>query len=262
LNKDRLNNDFICSAKCSHEIILLCGYLFIIVASLLFTKTEAQINYASLSFQLSLPQGDYKQTYPKTGTGFLFDIVHQLQDNSFIGAGGEAGFMQLNHTDEIYNGYYQNKYNTYHVGSTSYIFSIAPKLRVNFPVLQNTMKIFLDFSVGTNIFFTSSGISHDKHTFFSGIDPNDFSSKLIIDSSSSHSYWALRAGCGAGTEMLMGKKKKLAFIFKFSYLYGGNAKYFSHPDIQNLQITLVPQESKTSMLLAEAGIRFKIFHKK
>lgn len=207
---------------------------------------------------MSLPQGDYKETYPKTGTGFLFGFVHHLPHTSSVGFGGELGFMQVNNANETYDGYYHNRYNTYSVGSTSYIFSIAPKLRVNFPVLQNTMKIFMDFSIGTNIFLTSSVISHDKYTFWE-IEPGP---KVIIDSSSSHNYWAFRAGAGLGTDISIGKRKKIVAEVKCSYLYGSNAKYFSHPSIENQQINLVPKESKTSMLLAEAGFRFKMCNKK
>jgi len=51
-------------------------------------------------------------------------------------------------------------------------------------------------------------------------------------------------------------------LFKGSYLYGSRAKYYAHPAINNTQIILSPKESKTSMVLAETGIRFGLFHKK
>lgn len=145
--------------------------------------------------------------------------------------------------------------------------TIAPKLAINLVTLKNSMKFFIDFTIGTNMFLTYSAISHKKE-YNILTDTYDFLTdthsrrRVKIDSSSSHSYWALRAGAGIGTAIPFGKNKKMSLLFKCSYLYGSYAKYFSHPAIQNLQITIVPKESNTSMLLTEAGFRFKMFNKK
>ena len=49
--------------------------LFIIITTtILFLAATAQRNTATLNFQLSLPQGDYKKTYPKTAYGLLIDL--------------------------------------------------------------------------------------------------------------------------------------------------------------------------------------------
>ncbi len=66
---------------------------FIILSFLFLAKTNAQLNNAAISFQLDLPQGDYKKTYNKLGTGFLFGIVHRLHDKLLIVLGGEIGFL-------------------------------------------------------------------------------------------------------------------------------------------------------------------------
>ncbi len=63
-------------------------FLFLILSFLFLAKTSGQVNDAVLSFQLNLPQGDYKKTYNKLGTGFLFGIVHRLHIKSFIDHGG------------------------------------------------------------------------------------------------------------------------------------------------------------------------------
>ncbi len=241
-------------------------FLIIILSFLFFAKTNGQVNNAALSFQLNLPQGDYKKTYNKLGTGFLFGIVHQLPNKSFVSVGGEFGFLQVSQADDRYTGYFQNKYNTYTIGATNYILTIAPKLAINLVTLNNSVRVFIDFTIGTNMFLTYSDISHKKgydfltNTYY--ILTNTYTDRVKIDSSSFHSYWALRAGAGIGTAIPIGKNKKMSVLFKCFYLYGSYAKYFSHPAIHNLRITLVPKESKTSMLLAEAGVRFKIFNKK
>ncbi len=241
-------------------------FFFLILSFLFFAKTNAQLNNAAVSFQLHLPQGDYKKTYNKLGTGFLLGIVHRLHDKSFIGLGGEIGFLQVSQAGDEYKGYFQNKYNKYSIGVTNYILTLAPKLSINLVTLKNSIKVFFDFTIGTNIFLTSSSISHEKgyniltdtYDFFTGTH----SERVKIDSSSFHGYWALRAGAGIGTAIPIGKSKKISVLFKCSYLYGSYAKYFSHPAVQNLQINIVPKESNTSMLLTEAGLRFKIFNRK
>ncbi len=128
------------------------------------------------------------------------------------------------------------------------------------------MKVFIEFTIGTNIFLTYSAISHEKRynilTDAYDILTDTHTNRVKIDSSSFQSYWALRAGAGIGTAIPIGKNKKMSVIVKCSYLYGSHAEYFSRPAVQNLQITLVPKESNTSMLLAEAGFHFKIFNKK
>jgi hypothetical protein len=241
--------------------------LFFITLLLFLLKTEAQTNRASLTFQMSLPQGDYKKAYPKTGTGFIFGVVHHLQANPFIGIGGEMGLLQVSNDNTTYAGYYHNHYNYYYISATNYIFTVAAQLRIDLSAPHKSVKYFIDFSVGTNIFFTYSAISHDGGVdIIQVITEGDIipplPKNLKIDSSSSHSYWALRTGAGIGTEIPVGKNKKLSLLLKCSYLYGSNAQYYTHPDAQNLQISLRPDESGTSVFLAEAVIRFKIFNKK
>jgi hypothetical protein len=224
---------------------------------LLLVKTQAQQNTVSLSFQMSLPVGDYKNTYPKTGTGFLLSYIHRLPLLPSAGIGGEIGFLQMNATDGRYEGAYRNEYHTYIVSASNYIFTIAPKLRIELYTIKKTGKLFIDCSIGANIFFSYAAISHNGSY---DILTNTY--KDIRDSSSSSGYLVLRAGIGTGMELPLGKKKKRYLLLKGSYIYGGKAKYFSHPTIDQLQIRLEPKESKTCMLLAELGLRFNIGSKK
>ncbi len=55
-------------------------------------------------------------------------------------------------------------------------------------------------------------------------------------------------------------RREISTIIKGYYLYGSHAKYYSRPYIANTQIILSPKASGTTMVLAEAGIRFGIFN--
>lgn len=232
-----------------------------ILAALWLSTSEAQKTYESISFQMSLPQGDYKKTYPKTGTGMILGLIHQLGSKSRIGIGGEIGLLQINQKSERYEGYFRNQYHTYYVSSASYVFTIAPKLRLYYPLETKSVKIFSDLSIGMNVFNTASGISHDRErrTVIDYIFNDNYYVEDIQDSTLNHTYWALRAGFGTGAEIFMGKKKNIVLTLKLSYFYGSHVKYFTHPVVDGFQFTVTPKESRTSMLILETGFRFRIF---
>lgn len=222
----------------------------------------AQQNALSLNFQMSLPLGSYKDSYPKTGTGLLLGYLHPLASQTAVAVGAEAGLLQMNASSERYTGYYRNEYHTYTVASSNYIFTIAPRLRGELLNVFKTGKVFIDCSIGTNIFFSYTGISHSYPYNFIRNDVLGTGFTTATDSSRSHSYWALRAGIAPGVEIPLGKKNKRCLLLKCSYVYGSNAQYFSHPAIQQLQIQLAPKTSNTSMLLPELGFRFNLGTKK
>ncbi len=223
---------------------------------------QAQQNTISLSFQMSLPLGTYKQTYPKTGTGLLLGYLHPLPSQAAVAIGGEAGLLQVNSKSERYTGYYRNEYHPYIVATSNYIFTVAPKIRIELLTVFKTGKIFIDGSIGTNIFFSYTAISHDYDYNFIRSDVLGSGFTSATDSSRSHGCWALKAGIGPGIALPLGQKAGTQLLLKCSYVYGSNAVYFSHPAINQLQIHLEPKQSNTSMLLAELGFLFKISGKK
>jgi hypothetical protein len=230
--------------------------LVVAILFLLFVEqTSAQFNYATLSFQLSFPQGDYKQTYPKTGSGILFGIMHQMKNESFE-AGGDIGLLQVSNANKRYEGSLNGNYFNYYVSATNYIITIAPKARVHLLYFKNNGSVFVDGTIGTNMFLTYGAISHNEAY---NILIDDYN--LKIDSSVSHVSWALRAGIGIGMVMPLNKKNTVALIIKGSYLYGGRVTYYANPAIHDLSISFEEKLSFTSMFLAEAGIRFDIFNK-
>ena len=223
---------------------------------------QAQQNSLSLSFQMSLPMGNYKATYPKTGTGLLLGYLHPLALQPAVAIGGEAGLLQMNSKTERYTGYYGNEYHPYIIATSNYIFTLAPKLRIELLTVLKTGKIFIDCIIGTNIFFSYTAISHDYDYNFIRNEVLGSGFTSATDSSRSHAYWALKAGIGPGIALPLGKKGSKHLLLKCSYVYGSKAGYFSHPDINQLQIHLEPKKSNTSMLLAELEFLFNLSGKK
>ncbi len=236
-----------------------CMRYFVLIAAtfLSLTKAYAQSNHASLTFQADLPQGDYKDHYSKLGTGLLLGFTHILKSKPSIAIGSDVGLLQVSNAGNSYTGLYRNSNHNYYASATNYIITVAPKLKINLFTFKKSATVFTDLTIGTNIFYTYAAISHYHGHEFLSRRP-----RSITDSSFSHGSLALRCGLGLGTEIPLGKKNKLALLLKFSYLYGSKANYFSNPHVQGLQITLTPQQSKTSMFLAETGIRFSIFNKR
>ncbi len=233
-------------------------HVVLIVATFgLLTKVYAQVNTASLTFQLSVPQGEYKDHYSKTGTGLLFSYTHRLKDKPGIALGGDMGILQVSKAGNSYSGLYRNRNDNYYASATNYIITIASKLRGYVFTFKGSVRVFIDLTIGTNIFFTYASISHYHGREFLSRRP-----RLVTDSSFSHSSLSLRCGLGVGTEISIDKKNKLALLLKCTYLYGSMVNYFSHPHVKGLEITLTPLQSRSSMFLAEAGVRFGMFNKK
>src|SRR5450631_3963919 len=103
----------------TRKLIFAAAFLF------LLAETQAQHNTLSFSFQMSLPAGNYKDTYPKTGTGLLLGYLHSFPSQPSVAIGGEIGLIVMNEKNDRYNGTYLNEYNTYYVSASSYIFTIA-----------------------------------------------------------------------------------------------------------------------------------------
>jgi len=229
--------------------------LFFIVL-LLVNKAYAQANTATLNLQVCFPQGDYKKTYPVTSSGLIFGIAHTLKDQPAFSIAGEVGILQVSGANKYYTGFYNNEYNTFVVASWNHILTFAATLKVNLLSEDESWKLYIDCSFGSNAFVTFSSISRDLYR-----DPITNTDVTKFYYSDLHTAWTLRAGGGMEVEIPLGLQKKIALVFKGSYLYGSNASYYARPAIHNTHINLAPRSSNTSMLLAETGIRFGIFNK-
>ncbi len=233
--------------------IFFSGFLLLLLA-----PSQAQQNSLSLTFQMSLPMGGYKKNYPKTGAGVLCGYLHSFATEPFtVSLGFEAGLLEMSEKDTTFNGIFRNTPGHYVVSASNYIFTLSPKLRIDLFSIGKSGKVFIEESIGANIFFSYAGVSHDV-----GYDPITDQTSVHYDSSAASSYWVLRAAAGAGIEMGLGKKTSTKLLFKFSYVYGAWSKYYTNPSIDQFQISMVPKESATCMLLAECGFRFRLGGKK
>jgi hypothetical protein len=229
---------------------------FLIIFNLLFIiHSYCQEKKATLSFQATFPQGEYKQVYPVTATGLKFGITQQLKKSQAISVGAELGILQVSGKNKNYTGYYNNEYNTFVVASWNHIITLATLFRANLLNHNKPWNLFVDVSFGTNLFITTTSISRDIPDPFRDRDRVEY---FYTDN---HASFTFRAGTGIGIEIPFGRMKKVAALLKGSYLYGTHADYYAKPIINNTQIILFPRNSKTTMLLLEAGVRFNL-HKK
>ena len=106
-------------------------FIIITIALLIFTKSVAQKNTATLSVQAAFPVGDYKETYPNTSSGMLFSIEHKLENQPPFSVGGEIGIMQVSGLNINYTGIYSNQFNTFVVASWNHIMTMAALLKLN-----------------------------------------------------------------------------------------------------------------------------------
>ncbi len=224
---------------------------------LLAFLSNTQTRNATISLQLSFPQQEYKNSYPITATGLLFGFAQPLKKESAISVGGEFGVLQVNGKQDYYTGFYNNVYNTYHVASWNHIITLGSLFRADLFKDKKKFNIFIDVSLGANMFITSATISREVD---GGVFRDD--NRVIYYYKDFNTSIAFRAGAGLGLEFPFGKKKRIAILMKGSYLYGSYAKYYARPTINNTEILLDPRASKTSMILSETGIRFSMFNKK
>lgn len=191
-----------------------------------------------------MPQGDYKRTYPVTSTGMIFSMVYRLKPDSPVSIGGELGVLQVSASKKHYGDYL--------VSSNNHIISLSPVVRVDLLEEDKKSNLFVDVKFGCNLFLTAATISSDYE------DPLTNTTVVTYYYSEFKTSYAFRAGTGVGFERMIGKKGRVWWLVKGSYLYGSHARYYAKPKIDGMNITLFPRQSKTSMILGEAGIRFSI----
>jgi hypothetical protein len=232
------------------------GVLFFLATIIVINNTLAQVNRGGVTFQAEFPTADYKKSYDVVPTGLLFNITHHLKNQTSFSFGGEIGILQVSGADKYYTGFYNYEFNTFLVASWNHIVTVGAIFKVNLFPENPSFEVDINVNAGTNIFITTASISRDV-----GIDPFTNTVKTKYYFSDNHASWALRVGGGFGIDIPLGRQKKTSILIKTSYLYGSHATYYAHPSIINTQIILSPKASGTSMVLAEAGIRFGMFNK-
>ncbi len=213
----------------------------------------SQKTITTISLQLSFPQQEYKETYPVTGVGLRWNVMHRPNLESPISIGGELGFLVTSSDSRVFDIYYLGLFDRYRVSASNNIFSMAFKARADLVDAEKPVQVFLDATAGTNLFF--SNVDVQRETFFGNTQ--------YAGGRSTRGYWAFIWGPGLGLEFPVGERKQVAISLKGSYLFGSNTKYLTDPVIDNDgTVYFTRHESKTDMLVMEAGVRFGIFREK
>jgi hypothetical protein len=116
------------------------------------------------------------------------------------------------------------------------IATIAFKTRADLVPNPSRIQVFVDATIGTNLFFSSVDI--ERETFFGN--------SQYSGGRSTKGRWAFIWGPGAGLEIPVGKRKEMAIAFRTAYLFGTNTRYLTDPYIDNNgTVYFTERESKT-----------------
>lgn len=213
-------------------------------------SANAQRTTASVHLQLTFPQGEYKANFPKTGVGARFNILRRLKEDGAISVGGEFGYLVTGSDAQLFDLYYGGYYDTYKVSASNNVLSLAFKARADLLPQERPMQVFVETTVGTNLFFSS--VSIERQSYFGN-------NSQYVDGDNSKGYWAFIWGPGLGIEIPIDKRRQAAISIKGSYLFGANTTYLTDPYVSNNgEVFFTQHESKTDMILAELGIRLSI----
>jgi hypothetical protein len=226
--------------------------LTVFFLSMLFPAANGQRTSAAVHLELGFPQGEYKSTpdYPKTGIGIRFNLLHRISDDSPFSVGGDIGYMATETETRDFELYYGGYYDTYRVSASSNIVNFAFKVRADLLPKEKPVLIFVEGTVGTNLFYSAANVQ--RLTYYGG--------SQYVDADNTKGYWAFTWGPGAGIEVPVGKNKRVAIAAKAAYLFGSNTTYLTDPNIDTNSGTVyfTQNESKTDMVLAELGARFAL----
>ena len=177
--------------------------------------------------------------------------MHRPSADVPLSIGGELGFVVTSTDSKYFDLYYLGYYDRYRITASNNIATIAFKARADLVPDQRTIQAFVDATIGTNLFFSSVDI--ERETFFGN--------SQYRGGRSTKGRWAFIWGPGVGIEIPLGKRKEMALAFRTAYLFGTNSKYLTDPYIDNNgTVYFTERESKTDMLIIEAGIRIGIFN--
>ncbi len=175
-----------------------------IYALLTISQLQAQSNIGAINLQLSFPQGAYKKAYPITASGLILSLMHARESQPGFYFGGEIGILQVSGSNKYYTGNYNNEYNTFLVASWNHIITFAGKMKINLLPDGEYFQPFIDISLGTNLFWTSTSISRDLPR-----DPITNVAGVKYYYNDTKTSWTLRIGSGFGIDFPFGQRKKL-----------------------------------------------------
>jgi hypothetical protein len=216
--------------------------------AVLVVSARGQRTSAAAHIQLSFPQGDYKSADPKAGVGIRFNVLRRIMDESPFSVGAEFGYMVRGSNSKYFDIYYGGYYDTYKISASNNIMSLAFKARADLLPKERPVLIFVETTIGANLFFSSASIERETY----------YGNSQYVDGDNSKGYWAFTWGPAIGVEIPVDKRKQAAIVVKGSYLFGARTTYLSDPYIDGNSGTVFfnQNESKTDMILAELGVRF------
>lgn len=198
---------------------------------------------------MSFPQGDYKSTFPVSGYGLRWNVMHRPNLEGPLSIGGELGYMITGNSSRLFEIYYFGFYDLFRVSATNNVLSLAFKARADLLPREKPVQLFLDGTVGTNLFFSSVDIT--RETYYGG---NDYGG-----GNSTKGYWSFVFGPGVGIEIALNKRRDAHLLMKGTYQFGSSTKYLTDPYVDNNgDVFFTQRESKTNMIIGEMGVRLGI----
>jgi len=216
--------------------------------TLLYTTSYGQKFSTSFDAQLAVPQGDYKKVNPDAGFGLRANVLYKPLVEAPLKVGIEIGIQEKGSATEYFSGYVYGYYDQFKVTASSNIFSLMFLARFQSQKLHK-IKPFMDVSAGWNVFFST--VSVERLTYYSSYNDSY--------SNSTKGKWALSYGASGGLDIPLNKADDIGLELKGSYLIGSNSRYLADPYIDNNgNASFVEKESRTDMLIPQAGIRITI----
>lgn len=223
---------------------IFTGVFFI----LFFSDSFAQKFSASIDAQLAVPQGEYQAVNPDAGFGIRANFLYRPIKEAPMKVGLEIGLQEKGSATQYFSGYVYGYYDDFKVSASSNIFSLMFLARFQSRKLHK-IKPFVDVTAGWNVFFST--VSVERLTYFSTYNDSY--------SNSTKAKWALTYGAAGGIDIPLNKADDIGLELKVAYLIGSNSHYLTDPYIDNNgNASFVDKESRTDMLIPQAGIRITI----
>ncbi len=223
-------------------------YFTILLAFAASSFSFGQKFSTSIVAQLALPEGDYKDVNSDAGFGLRANFLYKPSKVAPVKFGIELGIQEKGRVSEYFSGYVYGFYDQFKVTATSNIFSLMFLSRFQ-SSKPGKVKPFLDVTAGWNVFFST--VTVDRLTYYSDYNPSY--------SNSSKAHWAFAYGAAGGIDIPLNKRDDLGLELKVAYLIGSNSSYLTDPYIDgNANVSFRENNSRTNMLIPQAGIRIRI----
>lgn len=228
---------------------LYMKYLSVLIYfSFFYSNGFTQKFSTSINAQLAIPQLDYKETNPEAGFGLRANFLYKPGVDIPIKFGIEMGMQEKGRATQYFSGYINGYYDEFKVSATNNVFSLMFLTRFLSPKFGK-IKSFIDLTAGWNVFYSTVDV--ERLTFYS-----DYNSSY---SNSSKAHWALAYGVAGGVDIPLNKRDDIGLELKVAYLIGNNSRYLTDPYIDNnANVSFVEKNSRTNMLIPQAGVRIAI----